>query len=146
MILILLISRIFDNIYACTLVCELELAFAYLFCHRFLKNRMFQWFFSQKSIFAYSLCILFSIMFKLLRSLLHYDVIVTSYGNGWYLFWYQWKTERIIVIHFIQIGYRTFIIENPCGVATPSPFRGRVTENASGGRRLITGVLCILKM
>ena len=23
----------------------------------------------------------------------HYDVIVTSYINGWYLFWYQWKED-----------------------------------------------------
>ena len=23
----------------------------------------------------------------------HYDVIVKSYINGWYLFWYQWKED-----------------------------------------------------
>ena len=32
-------------------------------------------------------------MFKFLRSRLHYDVIVTSYVDGWYLFWYQWKEK-----------------------------------------------------
>ena len=27
------------------------------------------------------------------RACVHYDVIVTSYINGWYLFWYQWKED-----------------------------------------------------
>ena len=28
----------------------------------------------------------------------HYDVIVTSYINGWYICWYQWKEEEFIPI------------------------------------------------
>ena len=50
-----------------------------------------RFFFSRKSIFAYILCI-FN-MFEIFRSRLHYDVIVTSYAGGWYLFWYQWKED-----------------------------------------------------
>ena len=32
-------------------------------------------------------------MFKILSSRLHYDVIKTSYVDGWYLFWDQWNEE-----------------------------------------------------
>ena len=32
-------------------------------------------------------------MIKILRVCLHYDATVTSYENGWCLFWYQWKEE-----------------------------------------------------
>ena len=65
----------------------------------------------------------FPIMFKILRSRLHYDVIVTSYVDGWYLFWYQWKEETDSHTLVANIGYRTFIIENPGGGCNnpPSP-------------------------
>ena len=42
------------------------------------------------------------IMFKILRLHLHYDIIVTSCADGWYLFGYQWKEE--IHIHVLLIG------------------------------------------
>ena len=95
MILILPITKIFDKIYACNLVCGLELAFSYLFWQKSRENRMFLHFFSQKSIFAYSLCILSVIVniSKILRVRFHYDVIVTSYEDGGYFPWYQWKEE-----------------------------------------------------
>ena len=31
--------------------------------------------------------------FSILVARSHYDVIVTSCINGWYLFWYQWKED-----------------------------------------------------
>ena len=79
-------------------------------------------------------------MFKILRSHLHYDVIVTSYADGWYLFWYHWKEQTHSYTLVANIGYRTFIIENPEGVAT-TPCGGRVTENTSGGQGLIKAVI-----
>ena len=36
------------------------------------------------------------------RGRAHIDVIVTSYINGWYLFWYQWKEDvhtYTLVVH-----------------------------------------------
>ena len=39
------------------------------------------------------LCIYMLNMLKILRARLHYHAIVTSYENGRYLFWYQWKGE-----------------------------------------------------
>ena len=84
-ILILPITKIFDKIYAC------ELTFPNLLYRKFRENRMFLWFFSRKSIFAYSLCVYFQyfqnfeVALTLWRhSRLHNDVIVTSYADGWY--------------------------------------------------------------
>ena len=51
----------------------------------------FPFVFSQKSTFAYSLCI-FSVIVnisKISRARLHYDVKVTPYEDEWYLFRYQ---------------------------------------------------------
>ena len=45
------------------------------------KNKFLPIFYAQMAISQFSLA----------RS--HYDVIVTSYINGWYLFWYQWKED-----------------------------------------------------
>ena len=44
-------------------------------------------------------------MFKILRSRLHYDVIMTSYTVGWYLFWYQWieKTHYYTLVANIRV-------------------------------------------
>ena len=60
-------------------------------------------------------------MFKILRSRLHYDVIVTSYEDGWYLFWYQWKEETHSYTLVASMRYRTFHIENQEGLQQPSP-------------------------
>ena len=100
MIFILPITKIFDKIYACNLVCRLELAFPYLFCQKSHENRMFLRSFGQKSIFAYILCILSVIVniAKISRARLHYDVIATSYEGGWYFFGINGK-KRPIAIH-----------------------------------------------
>ena len=50
-----------------------------------------------------------------------YDVIVTSYINGWYLFWYFWKKD--IHSYKLVVGYMTFHFDNP---------EGRFEENALG--------------
>ena len=92
MIFILPIAKIFDKIYAYNLVCRLEVAFPCLFCQKLRENRMFLRFFSQKLIFAYSLCIFSIIMFKILRSRLHYDVIVSNMQTDG--IWYQWKKKK----------------------------------------------------
>ena len=34
----------------------------------------------------------------------HYDVIVTSYINGWYLFWYQWKEDVHTYTLVVNLG------------------------------------------
>ena len=92
MILILPITETFNTIYACNLVCKLELAFTCLFGQNFRENCKILRFFQPKI----DLCLFFVYilnMFTILRLRLHYDVIVTSYADGWYLFWYQWIEE-----------------------------------------------------
>ena len=34
----------------------------------------------------------------------HYDVIVTSYINGWYLLWYQWKEDVHTYTLVVNLG------------------------------------------
>ena len=34
----------------------------------------------------------------------HYDVMVTSYINGWYLFWYQWKKDVHTYTLVVNLG------------------------------------------
>ena len=34
----------------------------------------------------------------------HYDLIVTSYINGWYLFWYQWKEDVHTYTLVVNLG------------------------------------------
>ena len=34
----------------------------------------------------------------------HYDVIVMSYINGWYLFWYQWKEDAHTYTLVVNLG------------------------------------------
>ena len=90
MILNLPITKIFNKIYACNLVCKLELAFHYLSCRKYREYLHVPAIFQPKNTF----CLFFVYIFKILRSCLHYDVIMTSYdADGWYLFWYQWKKE-----------------------------------------------------
>ena len=43
----------------------------------------------------------------------HYDVIVTSYINGWYLFWYQWKEDVQTYTLVVNLGLYYFNIDNP---------------------------------
>ena len=88
MILILSTTKIFDKVYACNMVCGLELAFPYLLCQNAHKNRMFLRFVSQKSIFAYYFVYIVSDceVSKISRARLHYDVIVMSYVDGWCFF------------------------------------------------------------
>ena len=33
-----------------------------------------------------------------------YDIIVTSYINGWYLFWYQWKEDVHTYTLVVNLG------------------------------------------
>ena len=62
---------------------------------------MFLRFFGQKTIFAYSLRLLsvIEIISQISRARLHYDVIVTSYEDGWYFFGINEK-KRPIAIHW----------------------------------------------
>ena len=86
---------------------------------------------------AYSLCI-FSICSNFLRSRSHYDVKVTLYADGWYLFWYRWKEETHSYILLANIRVQdVYYRKSREGVHNP-PFGGRVTENASGRRGLNT--------
>ena len=72
---------------------------------------------------------------QFLRACSHYDIIVRSYINGWYLFWYQWKEEVHTNTPVVNVGYvrYTFIINNPGGVATTPPFGKYVWEKGEQG-------------
>ena len=64
---------------------------------------MFLRFSTGKSIFAYYFTHKMTIsQFSWARS--HYDVIVTSYINGWYLFWYQWKEDVHTYTLVVNLG------------------------------------------
>ena len=56
------------------------------------KNQFLPIFYTQMAIFKFSWA----------RS--HYDVIVTSYINGWYLFWYQWKEDVHTYTLVVNLG------------------------------------------
>ena len=56
----------------------------------------------------------------------HYDVIVTSYINGLYLFWYQWKED--VHTYTLVVNY-TFSIDNPEGGCNNPPLGKYVWEN-----------------
>ena len=45
----------------------------------------------------------------------HYDLIVTSYINGWYLFWYQWKEDVHTYTLVVNLGLYDLSIDNPEG-------------------------------
>ena len=91
MILILTITKIFDKIYACYLICRLEKALPCLFCQISHKELHVSTIFCQKSTFAYSLCKLSVIVniSKISRARFHYYVI----QRRMVLFWYRWKEE-----------------------------------------------------
>ena len=99
MILSLPVIKIFYKIYACNLVCRLELhvAFPYIICQKKKKKSLKVGCFynfqpkskqinKQKSAFAYSLCTLpFHLNISIILSeCLHYDVIMTSNEAGCY--------------------------------------------------------------
>ena len=71
----------------------------------------------------------------------HYDVIVTSYINGYYLFWYQWKEDVHTYTLVVNLGYMTFSIDNPRGVAT-TPLGKYVWEKPSGEQGLNKMNIC----
>ena len=52
----------------------------------------------------------------------HYDVKVTSYINGWYLFWYQWEEDVHTYTLVVNLGLYDLSIDNPRGVGT-TPLR-----------------------
>ena len=60
------------------------------------------------------------------------DLIVTSYINGWYLFWYQWKDVRTYTL-VVNLGYMTFSIDNLEGGCNNPP-----SENMFGKTLRIT--------
>ena len=106
-------TKIIEKIYACNLVRKLELAFLTYFEKNSMKFACFCDFFSQKSIFV-----------------LHYDVIVKSYTDKWYLFWYHCKEET----HSCTLAANIRVYDEyrkSRGVVG-----GRVTKTLSGGRGL----------
>ena len=56
------------------------------------KNQFLPIFYSQMAISQFS------------WALSHYDVKVTSYINGWYLFWYQWKEDVHTYTLVVNLG------------------------------------------
>ena len=63
---------------------------------------------------------------------------MTSYADGEYLFWYQQKeeTQSYRVVANVRV-YNVYYGKSRGGTTT-TPFGGRVTENGSGGRGLIS--------
>ena len=57
--------------------------------------------------------------FSILRACSHYDVIVTSYVNGWFLFWYQWKEDVHSCTLVVNLGL--FSIDNPEKIYLENP-------------------------
>ena len=128
MILILPKTKIFDKIYACNVVCVLELALPYLLHQNLHQNCDFCLF------FVYILN-----MFTILRTRLHCDVKVTSYVDGCYLFWYQCELEETytLVANMVIRVYMVWrLVKKIQRGLQQYPFGGRVTENSSGGRGL----------
>ena len=62
----------------------------------------------------------------------HYDVIVTSYINGWGLFWCQWKEDVHTYSLVVNLGYMTFSIDNSEGGCNNLPLGKYVCEKPSG--------------
>ena len=53
------------------------------------------------------------------RACSHYDIIVRSYINGRYLFWYRWKEDVHTYTLVVNLGYMIFSIDNPWGCNNP---------------------------
>ena len=58
-------------------------------------------------------------IFQFSRACSHYDVIVRSYINGWYLFWYQWKGD-VHSYNTLVVNYMIFSNDNPEGALQTS--------------------------
>ena len=91
-------TNIWSDMYSTKFVCKLELSFCNIFSKKktwkldvliiFLcKNKFLPIFHTQNEISQFS------------RVCSHYDIMGTSYINGEYLFWYQWKEDihRLVV-------------------------------------------------
>ena len=95
-------TKIFDKIYACNLVCGSELAFHYLFCQNSRENCMLLRFLSKNQFLPILYLLILSAIVnisKISRARLHYEVIVTSYEDGWYCFGIHGK-RRHVAIHW----------------------------------------------
>ena len=69
------ITKIFEKIYFCNLVCRIE------------KMKIAC---SNEFLVEIDFCLFFVYMVQILRSRLHYDVILMSYTDGWYLYTIKW--------------------------------------------------------
>ena len=49
----------------------------------------------------------------------YYDVKVSSYINGWYLFWYQWKKDFQSYTLVVNLGLNDLQVEIPEGLQHP---------------------------
>jgi hypothetical protein len=58
------------------------------------------------------------------RARLHYDVIVTSYEECWYLFWYHWIEETHSYTYVPIRTAQGFVIENLEGVTDHGRIQG----------------------
>ena len=87
-----IILKIFEVICTPNFVCMLKWPFSNIFFKTSHENRRFFTIFYVKIIlFVYFTHKMAISQFSWARS--HYDVIVTSYINGWYLFWHQWQED-----------------------------------------------------
>ena len=65
------------------------------------------------------------------RSCSLYDIIVTSYINELYLFWYQWKEDIHSYTLVVNLGlYMTFNIDNPRGCSNNPTSENLFGKNA----------------
>ena len=70
-------------------------------------------------------------------------LILPSYADGWYLFWYQWieKTHSYTLVANIRV-YDVYYRKSMVGVATtPPPPSEDVLQNGSGGQGLSTALV-----
>ena len=118
----LAVTNIFEKVYACNLVCRLESSFLYLFYpKKTVKIACFYDFFIRKPIFFLFQAILYvhDEFSRNFEGALKYDVLVTSYQDGWYFRWYQWKEDTNSYTLVANTRVKALDIENPgMGVAT----------------------------
>ena len=108
---------------------ELESSFSNIFRKKWKndfvrKNQFSPLFYTQNDHYQFS------------RACSHYDAIVRSYINGWYLLWYQWKEDVHTYTLVANEGFNmTISIDNPGG-CNNSPFRKCVWENSQENKGL----------
>ena len=98
-----IILKIFELICTPNFVCKLEWPISNIFCKKTPRKSHVLTIFYVKIIF----CLYFThkmaiSQFSWARS--HYDVIVTSYISGWYLFWYQRKENVHTYTLVVNLG------------------------------------------